>query len=759
MKNLAQFAIRYRWPIIVVFIAISVFMGSQMRNASMNSDMMTYLPEDMPSRVNKNKVEELFGGTEMIMLIVRADDVVNAQTLKRVKKFSSGMARIKGVDKVMSVFDLKYVRAEDGAMVVDPAVKKLPRSQQDIDELKHDLTDNDMVYGNVISRDFTTTAIIALLEPDISDIYMVEEVEKLIEKIPGTEEVVIGGTPYSRMHTAKNTMKDLGRLLPLGLLIMLLFLFVCFRQFRGVWMPFLVVLMSILVSMGAIPLFGWEITAITIILPVLLIAVANDYGIHIISKYQEDNVEGNTLSRKELSASMITSMGSPIVLAGVTTIVGLLCLKGHILIPAGQMGILAGIGIGFALIASLLFMPAVSSLLPKPKPVFKNSISATKTSFVLRMLQSFGKVVAKRPRTVILSTLVFTLLISVGIFKIVVNTDPINFYEDDHPVKYSAKLINKELGGFFPLSIVFKGDIKSPEVLESINRIEKKVNAIPEVGNTTSIAKVIRQMSRVLNDPAEMGYDKIPNDALACAQYFELYMMSGEPDDFEKMVDFGFDHAMILVRLNNSSTPVMRKVIAEINEIATGESHVEYIGGSASVFSELDINVVRGQFVSLGLAMLVVFLLLWAVFRSIRGALISILPLAISMLILFGLMGILGVELNLTTALLSSIMIGVGIDYTIHFVWRMKEERKRGQSFEQAAETALCTTGRGIVFNALSVIIGFSALLFSAFVPVKFFGFLVVVSIFACLVGALLLVPAICVIAKPKFLNPTKTNE
>ncbi|MBE9509418.1 MAG: RND family transporter [Bacteroidetes bacterium] len=758
MKNLSKFTIRYRWPIIALFLVVTLFMGSQIKKATMNSDLMTYLPEDMPSRINKSKIEELFGGTEMIMLIVKTDDVINASTLKRVNKFSREMSRIKGVEKVMSLFDLKYVRNENGAMVVDPAVKKLPRNPKDIAEIKKDLKDNDMVYGNVVSKDFTTTAVIALLEPDVSDKYMVEKLQNLIKTIPGDEEVVIGGTPFSRMHTAQNTMKDLMRLLPLGLLIMLIFLFVCFRQFRGVWLPFVVVLMSIFVSMGIIPLLGWEITAITIILPVLLIAVANDYGIHMFSKYQEDNIPGKMLTRKQLSAKILQSMGKPILLAGLTTIVGLLCLKGHILIPAGQMGILAAIGIAFALAASLLFIPAVLSLLPKTKPVFKNENETSKKSIVLNMLLSFGKLVSKKPKAVIIFSLIFTALVSIGILKVVVNTDPINFYEENHPVKYSAKLINKELGGFFPLSIVFNGDIKDPAVLKKIDEIEKKIQEIPEVGNTTSIARVIRQMSRALNNYNEKGYDKIPDSYNASAQYFELYMMSGEPEDFEKMVDFGFEHAMILVRLNTSSTPVLRRVIKDIKAITDGQPYVEYVGGTADVFSELDINVVRGQFISLGLALVVVFLLLLFVFRSFKGAFISIIPLALSMLILFGIMGILGVELNLTTALLSSIMIGVGIDYTIHFIWRLKEERKTGLSFEQSAINTLTTTGRGIVFNALSVIIGFSALLFSSFIPVKFFGFLVVVSIFACLVGALLLIPAICVLYKPKFLEPKSQN-
>ncbi len=753
MKNLANFTIKFRWLIIVLFLTVSFFIGSQIKNATMNSDMMSYLPEDMPSRINKKNIEDVFDGTEMIMLIIKSDDVINASTLKRVKRFSQKIGRIKGIDKVISLFDLKYVRSENGAMLINPAVQMIPRNDCDIEKIKNELRENEIVYGNVISKDFTTTAVIATIEGGYKDEYFVGQLEQLIKEIPGNEEVVIGGTPFSRMHTAKNTIKDLIRLLPLGLLIMLIFLFVCFKQFRGVWLPFVVVLMSIFVALGSISLLGWDFTVITIILPIMLIAVANDYGIHMFSKYQEDNIAGNKLTKKELAKQMLLSLGKPILLAGLTTIVGMLCLQGHILIPAGQMGVLAAIGIAFALLASLLFIPAVSSLLPKTKPIITKEQNGHKLSVVNKMLQSFGTIVSSKPKTVIIVSLVFTLLVSLGIFKVVVNTNPINFYEDNHPVKYSSTIINEKLGGFFPLSIVFKGDIKDPAVLKTIDGIEQQIKQIPEVGNTMSIAQVIRQMSRALNDEGEKAYDKIPNDYNTVAQYFELYMMSGDPEDFEKMVDFGYEHAMISIRLNNSNTPVMRKVIKKIESIINGQPYVQYVGGQSEIFSELDIKVVRGQFISLGIALIAVFVLLLIVFRSFKGAFISVIPLILSMLILFGMMGILGIELNLTTALLSSIMIGVGIDYTIHFVWRFKKERKLGVTHQQAAMNTLTTTGRGIVFNALSVMIGFSALLFSSFVPVKFFGFLVVISIFACLVGALLVVPAICVLFKPKFLE------
>jgi predicted RND superfamily exporter protein len=192
---------------------------------------------------------------------------------------------------------------------------------------------------------------------------------------------------------------------------------------------------------------------------------------------------------------------------------------------------------------------------------------------------------------------------------------------------------------------------------------------------------------------------------------------------------------------------------------ATDEPEIRYVGGIADVFSDLAVKVVQGQFISLFLALGAVALLMMLVFRSISAGLLGIVPLGLSMLVLFGLMGFLRIELNVATALLSSIMVGVGIDYTIHFLWRYREERREGLTHPEAAWCTMLTTGRGIIFNALSVIIGFLVLLCSNFIPVRFFGFLVVVSIFACLIGALAVVPALCILLKPMFLEPMRTSN
>lgn len=136
------------------------------------------------------------------------------------------------------------------------------------------------------------------------------------------------------------------------------------------------------------------------------------------------------------------------------------------------------------------------------------------------------------------------------------------------------------------------------------------------------------------------------------------------------------------------------------------------------------------------------------------AGLIGTLPIMMSVILLFGIMGLIGVRLDVATALLSSIMIGVGVDYTIHFLWRYREERRAYMSPREAVITTLSTTGRGILFNALSVIVGFIVLIISSFTPIRFFGVLVVVSIFSCLTGALVILPALVLQKRFKFLEP-----
>jgi len=254
--------------------------------------------------------------------------------------------------------------------------------------------------------------------------------------------------------------------------------------------------------------------------------------------------------------------------------------------------------------------------------------------------------------------------------------------------------------------------------------------------------------------------DRIPDSADAVAQYFLLYSMSGDPEDFERMVDFNYQHAQLTARINTLSTEAVKRVMKFIhaNLKKRPQGMFPLVGGFVDLLSELVDAIINGQVVSLSLSLLLVSLLVMLLFRSVVAGLLAVIPLSLSMLLLFGLMGYLGIELNIATAMLSSIMIGVGVDYTIHFLWRYRVERRAGRDPAEAVRITLTTTGRGIVFNALSVMVGFVVVLSSSFMPVKFFGFLVIVSIGTCLLGALWLLPAVCLILRPKFLEPGRVK-
>jgi hydrophobe/amphiphile efflux-3 (HAE3) family protein len=751
----AEKIIRYRWFIIVLFLIVTGIFASQIPTVEIDTDLKSQLPEDMPSRLSTDRIDSLFGGTEMIMVIVQTEDILNSETLKRIRRLSKKIKRVKGVEKVHSLFDLKSIRGEDGALIIEPAVYKIPKDDLSREKLRKNIIENDIVYGSVVAKDFSLAAVIALLTPDARDEKILGSLRQIIDEIPGDEKTWIGGLPVTRVEMGEYIRHDMRLLLPIGISVMLIFLFACFRQIRGVVLPFLVVLVSIIVSIGFISMIGWKIHMVTVILPILLIAVANDYGIHMIARYQEDNIPSNNFDANQLAQRIFQSLNRPVLITGLTTMAGMLCLLGHILIPAKELGVLAAFGILFALAASLFLLPAVISLLPRSKPILGLPQDGQhRAPFFERLLNFFSDLVSDHPKQVLIYSTLLALISLIGIFFVVVDTNPNGYYKPDNPTVLVSQLIDQNLGGSQTVSVVYQGDIKSPELVRKIDHMENQILNMDEIGTTVSIARVFKQMSKALDDQQISDQSGIPETKEGIAQYLELYSISGDPDDLTKMVDFSYEHAIVSARVNKTSTAVIRRVVDRIKGLVEDDKDVILVGGFGVVLADLAEAVVNGQIFSLILATIVVGFLVSFLFRSVTAGFIATIPLTLSIIITFGLMGVFAIELNIATAMLSSIMIGVGVDYTIHFLWRYRVERNSGYDFSEAVKITLSTTGRGIVFNALSVIVGFSALFFSSFLPVQFFGFLVVISIFACLIGALVVVPAICLVFKPEFLNP-----
>ncbi len=754
LERLSRFSIKHPVLVIVLFVIITVFFAFQIPGVEIDTAIKSQIPEKMASRVNIKRIEEIFGGTDIVLLTISTDkSILEENTLNRIKRITGRLANEKGVDRVNSIFNVPDIRGEDDQLIIEDTVEEIPVNQQQRQEIKERIINNELIYKSLVAEDFKSTAIAIVLDENVKDDEIISEIKGIIKEIPGNEEVLYAGLPIIRGVLDDYMAKDMRRFLPLGLLIMIIFLYFCFRQFRGIILPFSVVVMSIIVAAGSISLLGWKIQLITIILPVILLAIANDYGIHIIARYQEENRVNFDLSKRELTSRITEGLRSPILAAGLTTIIGLLCLKAHIIVPAKQLGVLASIGIGFAILASLMFIPAVLTLLPKTRPA-----AAKENHFLDRLLQRSAELIISRPVTLIVISLIIIIGIGTGIFRLVVDTDPIKYYPRDNPVRRASELANEKFGGSYNISLVAEGDMKDPVNIKKIEQMVNWLEGDKYIDNVVAISKPLSKMNEVLHN-GNQEYYRVPDSRGAIAQYLMLYSMSA---DLDKMLDFNYQHSLVTARIASNSTDTIKRIVGKIKNYLNQQQDSPFIivGGFADLLSELADSVVKGQLYSLFLSLLIVTLVVMILFSSITAGLLAAVPLLIAITTLFGLMGHFEIELNMVTALLSSIMIGAGIDYTIHFLWRYREELKSNTP-DRAVKQTLTTSGRGIVFNALSVIVGFVVMLASNFLPIKFFGFLVIVSITTCLVGALVILPAVCLALKPAFLtgNKLKSNK
>ncbi|HHJ09412.1 MAG TPA: RND family transporter [Bacteroidetes bacterium] len=751
-----EFLDRYKWWIIGLSAVITLFFAAWLPKLKIDPDVTTMIPTDMEARINTDTINSMFGGTEMVILLFRDNDVLKPATLVRVRKIIREVKQLDGVTRTMSLFDAKNIRGEEGTIVVDPAVPEIPQTPVEIEKLRKSLLSNDGVKDVVLTPDCSMTAVYATIAEKADPNQVVKEIEKVVNNNPGKAKVFFGGMPVLMEKISMYINRDISILMPVAILLMILMLYGFFRQFRGVLLPLLVVAMTIVVTMGMIPVMGWKMTIITVLLPVMMIAIANNYGIHLVALYQELNAEGKCHSRKKLVGMIFHRLYRPVLLTGLTTVAGILGLLSHVLIPAKQLGVLAALGVAFALMMSLLLIPAIMLLLKMPPP--KLAKGNGKKHFLEHRLEVVARGVVRHPKRVILGFVILFLVSGVGILFLKVDANVENFFPKKNPVRVSADLINKHFGGSEAVSVWFTGDCKDPALLNRLDRYAKNLKMEPDVGHVISLADVVKEMSKAVYDPGEAYYNRIPAGRNAIAQLFELYNMGGDPEDFEQIVDFDYRNTQMLVRVNSGSTAVINDVVHRIRKLTQNDPAFAGIGGYGYINARLSGLIIQGQKRSLALAVIVVALLVMLIFRSFRSGIFISVPLTGAMIILFGLMGYAHIYLDTATAMLSSIMIGVGVDYTIHFLWRYRLEKASGKSYEDAVYTTITTTGRGITFNAFSVMVGFMALLISSFTPIRFFGFLVVVSIASCLAGAMVLVPALILQFKPVFLEENQRS-
>lgn len=738
----------YRYFLIIIPVIIFIAFLIPLKNAKINPDLMRYTPQGTESKLNIEKTEDVFGKYDPVIVVFKADDILDGEVLEKLSWVHDDISDDEMFSEVISVFASKHIRSQDGFMLVDPAINIIPENNEEKEELRAYVKSNTLAYKLLVSEDFKHTVILINPEEGFADSEIIAKVEEIILETWGAKNYDITGMLYLRDVVQEKATRDLMFLMPLALLIMIVFLFISFREKRGVFLPMLVVIFSTGISMGLMPLLGYELSLIAILVPILMISIANNYGVHIISKYQELNALHPERSMDQIVKESVNSLSKPILLTGLTTIAGVLGLLVHIMEPAVQMGVVCSVGIAFALYLSLYFLPAILIGMKKGKP--QKSFNGQRNSPIDKLLKYASSLVLTKSKAIIIVFSSIFILAAVGTTRLEVSINNEKLMPASHSIRKATEVMNTHFGGTKTISVMFEGDIKSPEVINDMVKLEETVKQFPQTGNVNSLASILKIMSKALNDPSDPAYGEIPETRNGIAQYIEFYNMSGDPEDFEKFVDFNFEKAIVNIQFHAKNMKEYNEVAYAISDFCKNSEHAKFEAGISLVEKDMAISIAQGQIYSLILAFTAILLLLWMIFRSFRTGLIGCIPLVFTIVSNFGLMGWLGIRLDIATSLLSSVAIGIGVDYTIHLFWRIRSELDLGKPLTDAIDICLRNTGRGIAINAFSVMIGFSVLFLSGIIMLKTFGFLILFSLLLCLLCALILIPAILIRIKYK---------
>ena len=751
---LFEFDAHYPRTIIAAVILITVLFGWKVFDLEMDPGLQSGLPRDHKIVQSMEIMDELFSGSDILIVAVESDSLFSTKTLKKLFSFQDSLEAIDQISRVTSIFNQKYIVPDKNGFEIESVLLDIPQDSVGNQKLIERLDKSEMI-GNLVSEDYKTLCFIGQINSSFAydEFEFRKNIYELVNRFSSPEYFYVSSLPITRATVIEYMQRDMRVFTPVAIGLCIFLLMLSFRSWTGVFLPFFVVGFSIIWTFGIMGWLNMSLSFIGTLIPVMLVAIANNYGIHIISHYYEYSRSDTMSTRGQILKRTIRKVGIPILLAGITTMVSFLCLLSHSLPRAREMGALVSFGILIAFILSIILIPSVLVLVPRPHFLSKG----LGMSYVDTILINMGKVFTRYRSLVLLLLSIVGIWLAMGIQYLKVDTNPDHYFPKSSTLRIANTKISNAFGGSTQMNILVQGEIFDPAVLENIEILTDHIkNRHDIVTKSYSIVDVIKRMHSGFNggDPT---MEVIPDDIDLIRQYMFMYSISSDGDEFDLILDDIEDpsYTQILLRLQEVQTHAIAAIVEDTEQFIEAnfydESPME-LTGSATLLGVLNHMVIRGQLISLVVSVCIILLIMSIVFRSFIGGLLATFPMSASVVMMFGLMGYLNITLNITTSLLTCILVGVGVDYTVHFLWHLRDHVKDGDSLDEAITNTFRISGKGILFNGLSVVVGFSALLFSVFVPVKIFGILVMGSISFCLFGALATLPALTSLTKPKFL-------
>ena len=794
----------------VFYIAISLIivavLGIGIKNLTLEPDMKVLLPDNMASVQSFDRIEQLFGGLETVYVCVTAKNgtIWDAHILSRIHEMSKKIKTSPNVDRILSITEMKSITNKDDMMEVSSIVPEDANEirPEDVAGIRNKVKENDLASKRLISPDEKSAIIVAQINMHVEETKpngtkttrVVQDME-FCEPTPGNPDkptfdnimnqftdpaykITVTGFPYIRYNLWIQMAADLKVFLILGVVVMLAFLYASFRTLRGMLLPLIVVLLSVIASFG---FMGWmkeKITLPFVIMGPMLIAIAHNYGTQLIAKYYEDvQAAHGRLSKddvKQIAGHGIVSIGAPVFISAITVIIGFVTMISHPIRGLALLGFFCAFGIIAAFNLTILFHTAILSYISVPKMLLKKNHGAATDRF----LKAVAEYTIKRKSGMLAAVLILALCCGYFIPKIKVDANMMNQFPKKSTTYRDAQFITDNFGGYSTLNILIEavhsvaadspedGPMKDPAILKWMEGFEKYVLEQKDprtneklVGDALSMSDLVSYMNRIMkNDPKE---NRVPDTRNLIAQYLLSYenQSSGE---FGGLVDYKYNNAQMVIRLPDMSTPRLKAITDQLKTYLKDHPNPDIrvsFSGPAEINAEVGNMIVEGQLWSLSLSVILIVICYMIFFRSFAAGMVAVVPLLCAIVLVFGIMGVMHIPLDYITATLTGISIGAGTDYTAYFLWRLRERSRLRDSLEDGYVDTMTSIGKGIMYNGFSVVVGFFVFFFSNFIPMRFFGFLVSFSIFACIISTLTILPVVIFMTKPAFLMMRKTTH
>lgn len=756
MQNLVRFAQKNAVAVIIGAISLTLFFGFFTSKIRYDANIINLLPKKktVPSQQSPENETDY----EHIILFVESEDVFTLEGLSSLENTIDKISDLPDIAEAVTPFNYLTFKSDNGMVGAGPLSPegRAPTSSESLAEYKRAIVNEPLARNLVISNDLST----------LGAIFFVRRMEDYSNLIADVEQLAADLEPHFAVHIAgrmtvieaakRNLMSDVPRFFIPGILLILLIFYLGFRTARSVFLPVATVFMGTIWTLGVMSLAGLKLSVISIMVPPLVLALGSSYSIHILSQYYLA-ASGQNEDKKWIAGS-IAGINVTILLAALTSIIGFLSLLTASMPQIREFGLATSIGIVFCLVLSMLFIPAVLTLMHNPKQKENKRISS---GFLLRLMDWLSVRVVLWRYAILVLLVIVTVLFIITIPQIRYQTDYTSYEArsdttssgiDDY--LYSTR----KFGGFVFVYITLSAPGKQEkyflqqDALRPVADFEKLLSDDPDVAYITSFTSYLRDLNRVLT-----GSPGVP-DSRGPILLLSRFLKSLDKDTnagslVGTLFSPDFDRLTIALRIYNGAKDkpidevtmnrLIDRIYKYIDETLDPET-TPYLWGDSLAYLSISEILSRDQIKSVAVSVFLVMLVTVFSFRSIKFGLLALVPMLMGIMLTIIAMNAFKIPFDVVTVMFTSVAIGVGIDDSIHLILQYrKQARIVDLNIGQQIQRTMRVSGKPILLTSASLVGGLLVLSFSGFLPIVYFGLLISLVLVSTTFGALVILPAL----------------